>query len=292
MKIKPLMTLIFMLMAISIVIAQQASTEKISIAGQVSDKSTHQLLAYVSVGVLNKPQGTVSDSLGKFSFSISNEYYSDTLQISMVGYYPVRISVRDFMNASNKNIQLAENISQLSDVIVQSGPSKTNTEIIGKQSTGKFTQVSIHNKSGVEETIGSEMGMRYKIEKPDALLKNFNFYISANNFNSIKFRINIYSVKNDLPDNLICNKQIITNLDNFKTGWTKVDLESFTIKVKEDIIVTVQWVESRMDKKEIPVTIVPVTMTLFAKNCYVRVASQDKWKRMGMKVSSFITIAY
>jgi hypothetical protein len=136
------------------------------------------------------------------------------------------------------------------------------------------------------------MGMLYKIDNDNTILKDFNFYISANNFNSIKFRINVYSVKNGLPDTLINKKQIFAILDNFKTGWTKIDLEEYNLIVRDGVIVTVQWVESRMEKKERPVTIVPVAMTLFSKNCYVRIASQDKWKRMGMSLSSYVTVAY
>lgn len=134
--------------------------------------------------------------------------------------------------------------------------------------------------------------MRYKTDRKNAILKDFNFYISANNFNSIKFRVNIYSVKNDMPDTLLYDKQIFATVDNFKTGWTKLDLEQYGIKVNHDFIITVQWVESKMEKKENPVTIVPVALTPFSKNCYVRIASQDKWKRMGMRMSNFITLAY
>jgi hypothetical protein len=91
---------------------------------------------------------------------------------------------------------------------------------------------------------------------------------------------------------LINNKQIFTTINNFKTGWIKIALEEYSLTVRNDIIITVQWVESRMDKKENPITIVPVEMSLFSKFCYVRIASQDKWKRMGIRLSSYVTIAY
>ena len=81
-------------------------------------------------------------------------------------------------------------------------------------------------------------------------------------------------------------------VDSFKTGWTKVDLEPYNIKVNQDFIVTVQWVESRMDKSENPITMIPVAMTPFSKNCYARIASQDKWKKIGFNLSNFVTLIY
>jgi uncharacterized protein YqkB len=272
--------------------AQTSQPNNITLKGIIVTAAADQPLAYVSVGVLNKPVGTVSDSLGNFSFEITDENLSDTLQVSMVGYNSLKILVKDFMSAPQKKIQLTENAALLEEVVVTSEKARENTETIGRQGSGKLTQVSVHHKTGYDETIGSEMGMLYRIEKDNAILKDLNFYISANNFNAIKFRINVYSVKNDLPDTLIYNKQIFITLDDYKTGWIKTDLEDYHIKIKDKIIITAQWVECKMNRKERPVTMVPVAMSLFSKNCYVRVASQDKWKKMGMKLSNYITIAY
>jgi len=47
-----------------------------------------------------------------------------------------------------------------------------------------------------------------------------------------------------------------------------------------------------MDKRENPITIVPFAVTPFSKNCFVRIASQDKWVKKGMSLSNFVTIAY
>jgi len=292
MKIKPLMILIFISTSAAHVIAQIPSTENITLHGKVLDKETNLPLAYVSVGVLNKSRGTVSDTIGQFGFSITDEYFSDSLQFSIVGYKSLRVAVKDFISYVDKSIKLTVNVTQLADVIVTSSISRTNSEIIGRQASGKLTQISIHNKTSVEETVGSEMGMVYKTNRQNAILKDFNFYISANNFNYIKFRVNVYCLKNGLPDSLIYNKQIFSTVDNFKTGWTKIDLGQYNIKIRKEFVVTIQWIESKMDKKENPITIVPFAVTPFSKNCFARIASQDKWIKKGMSLSNFVTIAY
>ena len=271
---------------------QNPIAESKIIKGLVVENENNQPLAYVSVGVINKSKGTVSDTLGNFAFSISNDNTLDTLQFSLVGYRSFRIAIKDFLDNENKTIKLKINVTQLQEVIVQKSNSKTNSEIIGRQASGKLTQISIHNKTSVDETVGSEMGMIYKTNRQNAILRNFNFYISANNFNSIKFRINIYSLKNGLPDSLINKKQILSTLDNFRTGWTQIDLEPFNIRIEKEFIITIQWVESKMEKKENPITIVPFAVTPFSKNCFVRVASQDKWLKKGMNLSNFVTIAF
>lgn len=241
---------LFLLSFSKLTFSQSPTMEVIHVRGRIVQQENNQPLPYVSIGVLNKSFGTLTDTLGNFTFQISQENLADTLQISLVGYFSKKISVKDFEESKEKTIRLNIKFTDLTAVEVAN--IKSNTEIIGRRGSGKLIQVSIHNKKSVEETIGSEMGMRYKTKQRNATLKDFNFYISANNFNYIKYRINIYSVKDNMPDTLIYNKQIFMTVDNFKTGWTKVDLAPYNIKVNQDFIVTVQWVESRMEKRKTP----------------------------------------
>ena len=289
---KAFLTIIFIWTIVSQTFAQSSPAGNSVIQGFVLARESNAPLPYVSIGILDKPIGTVSDTSGHFIFNITHENFTDTLQLSMVGYTTFKISVGDFMTDDDKTIRLSVNVKQLEEVDFTKSFQRTNTEIIGRQSVSKLLQVSAHNKTSADETIGSEMGMRYTTKEKNAVIRDFNFYVSANNFDFIKFRVNIYSVKSDMPDTLICTKQIFATVNNFKTGWNKIDLDPFHIRVNGGFIVTVQWIESRMDKKESPITILPVALTPFSKNCYVRIASQDKWKRMAVNLSSFVTLAY
>ena len=289
---KPLLILIFIWTFGSKTFAQSSGTDNIILKGVVLDHENNLPLPYVSVGILNKPLGTICDTAGRFVFTITRENIKDTLQLSIVGYSTCKISVGSFLSDTDKSIKLYSKFNQLAEVTITNALQKSDSLEVGRKAVSRLVQVSVHNKKSAEETIGSEMGMRYTMNKKNAVIRNFNFYISANNFNFIKFRVNVYSVKDDMPDTLICNKQLFATVENFKTGWNKIDLEAYHIKVNGEFIVTVQWIESRMEKKENPVTIVPVAYTPFSKNCYVRIASQDKWKRMSVNLSSYVTIAY
>ncbi len=292
MKMKTLLIFIPFLIITGSVVAQVSTPENIVLDGKIVEKGTHLPLAYVNIGVLNKPKGTVTDTTGYFSFTINRQDFSDTLQVSIVGYNTLRIPVSHFLVSSKKQIELTVRIEQLAEVTVTNSSVRADSAIIGRQAVSKLVQVSVHHKTSADETIGSEMGMRYKTGRKNAILKNFNFYVSANNFNYIKFRINVYSLKKDVPNTLIYDKQIFAAIENFKTGWTKIDLKKYNIKVDREFVVAIQWIESRMDRKENPVTLLPVAVTPFSKNCYVRIASQDQWKRMGVNLSNFVTIAY
>ena len=94
-----------------------------------------------------------------------------------------------------------------------------------------------------------------------------------------------------MPDSLLTDEQIFGTVGEYKTGWIQLDLEPYNIKVDKDFIVSIQWIESKTDSKEKPVTMIPAAVS-FSKDTYVRIASQDKWKRMGIKLSYNVTVVY
>jgi hypothetical protein len=277
-----------LLMVVNSSVINVFSQNAIQVKGLIVDEETGAALVYASIGILNQPFGTISDTMGNYYFEISNEYLNDTLQISHAGYETKRVLLAEFVKQNNQTIKLAKRIISLQEIVLSNRSGKE--ESFGRNASGKLMQVSLHNKTSADMTVGSEMGIRIKPKSP-ALLKNVSWYISANNFRSIKFRVNIYSVKSNQPDSLLTDEQIFGTVGEYKTGWIQVDLESYNIKVKDDCIVTIQWIESKTDNKDKPVTMIPAAVS-FSKDTYVRIASQDKWKRMGIKLSYNVTVVY
>jgi len=264
--------------------------QNIECKGLIKDQESKNPLPYASIGLLNTPYGTLSDSLGRYNFQVEKFNPGDSIQISLLGYVIKRIDCLEFFKTSIKEIFLNKKIQMLAEVRVSDKEMKT--EIIGRQSSSMLTQVSLHKKGAANETVGSEFGIKIKSEHSSAILKNFNWFISNNNFKSIKFRINVYSVKNDLPDTLVCRNQITITLKHFQTGWSRINLEEYGIHINGEVIVTLQWLEGITENNKNPTTIIPVAITPFSSNCYSRTASQDKWTKFDIKPSCYATIIY
>jgi CarboxypepD_reg-like domain len=258
--------------------------------GVIMDQADKLPLAYVSIGVLNKPVGTVSDSLGNFNLIIGNEYLNDTLQISIVGYDPQRKSIQELTKTNDAIvINLVKKIILLKEVIVSN--SFQHTEIVGRQSNGSLFQVSIIPKGERKPIVGAESGLKIQSKHYPALLNSFNWYVSGNNFRYIKFRLNIYSLKNNLPDTLLFNNEILMSLKDFKTGWNQIDLASYNMMVNSDFAITLQWVDYNRNMAEEPKILIPVSLS-FSHISYFRTASQDKWNTVKANSSYFVTLKY
>ncbi len=258
----------------------------IELKGIVIDKETPNPVAYVGIGIQGKPLGTLSDSAGHYGFFIGKENLGDSLLLSTVGYYSLKLAIRQ-INRKGDTTLLQRRHLQLPNLVVISKPA--DDYLSGRQEISRIIQVSLHNKKAPDQTIGSEMGMRIKVKRK-AWVKDLNWYVSINNFKTIKFRVNIYSVKNDMPDTLICRRQILATVNDGKTGWIKIDLRPYEVIVNSDFIITLQWIGGTLYKKEVPLTMLPEALS-FSKNQYVRMASQDKWKRMGFSLSYYATLS-
>ncbi len=116
--------------------------------GSIVDQKSKLGLSYVSIGILNKPIGTLSDSSGNFSFEINEENLNDTLQISLVGYSTQRMLARDIQGSKDGKIFMQINYTSLQEVVVTNHTNET--EIIGRQKSGKLIQVSLHYRKIAE----------------------------------------------------------------------------------------------------------------------------------------------
>jgi hypothetical protein len=256
--------------------------------GIITDRETKQPIGYASIGILNKPVGTVSDSLGHFELAVDNQYPGDTLQVSIVGYYAVKRTLKELMNINGPiAINLAKKMTRLNEVVV-TNPLQ-HTVIVGRQSTGSFLQASIVPKGDKAPIIGAESGLKIHIDHYPARLENLNFYISRNNFKYVRFRVNMYAIKHNLPDTLLFNKEILVSLNNYKTGWTQIDLAPYHLVINDDCAVTLQWVDYNKDMVAAPLILIPASPS-FSHINYYRLAGQDKWKSIRGNVSFYVTL--
>ena len=69
MLFKPLLTLILICIVAWQTVAQTSTAGNVILKGVVLDKEINRPIAYVSVGILNKPIGTVTDTTGHFESS-------------------------------------------------------------------------------------------------------------------------------------------------------------------------------------------------------------------------------
>lgn len=281
--------MIYRLMILMLLLVQGQVFSQAIIKGLVLDTLSHPI-EYVNVGIINKPIGTVSDKNGAFKLVVNDELLSknDSLRFSIIGYYPKTISRDKISTQLEQPIILREKVEQISEVIVKAYKRKEKTVgSHGKSLLNMYVKLSIPEYP--DQNLGSEIGRKFTINHKNTFLKNLRFFLAQNDYDTIRFRVNIYSVIKMMPNKNLLAKNILCEVTNKKMGWINLDLSEHNIVVNDDIIVAIEWVYKSQIGSALSLPIImPTTHVHFYK-----FGSQNKWKRFySMTTLMELTVAY
>ncbi len=248
--------------------------------GFITNKKTNLPLPYVNIGILNKDKGTTTNTKGEFALTILESNINDTLKISMIGYEPRIVYLNDILKKKKLylNIQLQEKTNELKEVVI--ADERLTTKVLGNKTDSKF-----FGGKFAPGDLGSEIAIKIKIKNDPTYLDTFSFNISYNSEDTATFRVNIYEVKNGLPDKNILTDNIILRV-NGQTGKIETDLTKYNLVVKDDIFIALEWIEGRKNSG------IVFSAGFINKGTYYRKASQGRWKKNPMGIGFNITAKY
>ena len=249
-------------------------------AGKIIDSASKQPLKYVSIGIVGKNIGTVSDESGNFTIDLDAQYNNDTLLASMIGYSSFKLVVSKFKEQhlfKEKQIELSIKAVNLGNVIIT--PNNYIIKVVGNKSRLMTVDFSTNE-------LGGEIGTVMKIKKTPAFIQNVNFNIASNKFDSILFRVNIYKMENGLPGVSILNEPILVTTKMHK-GTLSIDLKKYNLYVDDNFFVSLEWIKD-LGKK-------PLVFGggLSGQPSYMRITSQGTWDKLPLlRLGFYATVLY
>ncbi|MEM1124782.1 MAG: carboxypeptidase-like regulatory domain-containing protein, partial [Bacteroidota bacterium] len=154
-----------------------------------------------------------------------------------------------------------------------------------KTTTRMNTNFAISQKPG--QNLGAAIGRRFNLGKGLHQLAAFRFFVTANNFDTARFRINVFDIKKGRPNTLLHNSPIIITLGEQQRGWIEVDLVAHQLFVETDVIVAVEWIEHSQKGNALGL---PLTIPTLGTHFY-KYGSQNRWKRFrGMSTAMELTV--
>lgn len=245
--------------------------------GRVTDAKNNDPLPYVNVGIIGKNVGTVTDSNGSYKLNLTN-HNNDSLRISMVGYMPQTYKVADIINLQSKTFILEPSTTQLKEVRVSNH--KWKQSILGNTTRSKGTNASFNTGRP-----GNEIGTIIKIKKSPTYLKQFNASLSSSaTLDSMTLRLNFYTVKDGLPDQLIQHQNIFVSVKRGQDMIT-VNLEPYNVVVEDKFFVSLEWI------KQTRVQNLWFSASFFSGSIIARNTSQAAWEKVGIAGLGFNVLA-
>ena len=192
----------------------------------------------------------------------------------MVGYQPRTYVVADFKKQmqSDPTVALTEAVATLREVVIEDQRYKGRK--LKERVIGNTKAVTSNQTYFKFNELGNEMGILVKVRRNPTFVQDFNLYITENKYDTFKFRINFYSVKNGLPNETLLSENIIVNFSQ-PEGQITVDLREYNIVLEENTIVTMEWIED-LGKHGLSFA----TDSGSGNPTITRQTSQGNWKRM------------
>lgn len=242
-----------------------ASAQNI-LKGYVLDAATLEPLPYVNVGVVGQALGTVTNEAGEFYLNIPDAYNSDSLRVSMIGYGAVSYQVANLkMGINSTTIKLTATDYEIKAVEVNS--TKLKNKIVGSTSSSMVMAAGFTTND-----LGNEVCVKINMKKGPYFLNNFNFHIARNTCDTVTFRVNIYNLKNDLPnESLLYENLIVTTTKT--SGWVTIDLRPYALWLEEDFAIGVEYIKPCPEKSLF-------FSGAFLGSIYSRTTSQADWETL------------
>ncbi|HMO39668.1 MAG TPA: carboxypeptidase-like regulatory domain-containing protein [Saprospiraceae bacterium] len=259
-----------------------------TISGKVVHAITGEALPYVNIGLIGTTHGTVSGLAGAFElFLPETTRPNDSIRFSSIGFAQISMTVGAAINGSPLYLDLQPTVLNLPEITVR--PLFTNYKIIGndKITASNVTNLAISNRAN--QNLGSEIGRRFKSKKGETIEK-MRFYIAQNNFDTVRFRINVYAMRGGRPGQNLMPENRIVEIINRRTGWVEVDLSAYQIQPAVAFVASAEWVYAggKGNRLSFPITIPSVGATHFYKY-----GSQNNWKKFAqMSAAIEVTLAW
>ena len=238
-------------------------------------------LEYVNIGIKNKNIGTISNDKGMFQITINNSEIHQLLTFSSIGFQEKSFSISELNELNFVEIILEESQMQLQEVVLIS--SKPKLLELGTKSY--VTMVAGYVKANNDKNNDiQELAKEIKVKKPSKLL-DVNIHLFHVHVDTASFRINIYDIKDHLPNNKINTENIIIR-KKVENGWNKFILEEYNLKFETPFFITIEYLPKEKDEAE------PFRYSgqLFGKSI-TRSASLGHWNtKNGITMSMFVTV--
>jgi hypothetical protein len=222
------------IIALFLTIFQSLVFGQIKLSGTIIDNTTRHPIEYANIGLLDKGVGTVCNSLGKFDLIVPNDLLNNLLVITHLGYETSTLKINGLKsNSTELKIELKPTTITLQEITVLA----LQQVILGYKPNG-------NKVNGFFKAAGLGLeGGTFIQNTGQVTLTQFNLNILKIPFDSLKFRLNFYSVKKDNPSSKINLKDIIFSISKADTGLYSLPLIKENIQVIDDFICTIELIE-------------------------------------------------
>jgi len=183
---------------------------------RVIGEDTGEGLDYASVIVLGKNIGGITSRKGELELDLAGADKGDSVRFSYLGYYSRSLLVGSLDLTGMQVIELKPKFITLTPVAVSA---EIKTKVLGNTKAGRFRT----GWGDFQSLRGRTRGLLIEGAGCPVKVKSLSFHIDDNEWDSVAFRLNFFTVANDKPAESILQQNIFFTTSQ-KHRWVKWEL--------------------------------------------------------------------
>jgi hypothetical protein len=177
--------------------------------GVVLNQVTQQPVPFATVGVPAQPLGTAANEAGVFRLVLPATASPAAVVVSSVGYEAATVLLATW-TIGPQTIRLHPARVALGEVAVCGGKVKTKT--FGRTGASTFMVARMYTEPElVSDELAKEQGTVVPVD-PYCVLRDVHFFVAFNRFRSVTFRLQLYSVRQGLPDRPLLRRNVFVDV--------------------------------------------------------------------------------
>ncbi|WP_400191020.1 carboxypeptidase-like regulatory domain-containing protein [Hymenobacter sp. B81] len=224
--------------------------------GQVLNARTGQPVPFATLGVPRRGLGTVADEQGRYLLRLPAGS-ADTLIVTSVGFAR-EVVLPAALAAGQRVFRLTPQEQAIANVVI--AHRRVRPAVLGRrQSQGDLRWLAgSSGKSTVDDEWGWELGTVLSPARP-ARLEEFHVYLADNQYEHLRFRLNLYALDNGRPGPPLLSQDIQLTARPRQKGWLSVDLRPYQLTFDaRPVVATIQWLQSEKTQPEKKYFAIPV----------------------------------
>ncbi|QHJ06485.1 hypothetical protein GUY19_03890 [Hymenobacter busanensis] len=226
--------------------ALAAQAQILPLEGRVLNARTGQPVPFATLGVPRRGLGTVADEQGRYLLRLPAGP-ADTLIITSVGFSR-EVVLPAALAAGQREFQLMPQEQLISNVTIAHRP--VHPAVLGR--TQEKGDVRWMAGSSGKETVDDEWGWELGavlMPKSHALLEEFHVFLLDNQYEHLRFRLNLYTLEQGRPGKPLLSQDIQLTTAAKQKGWLTVDLRPYNLTLEaQPVVATIQWLQSEKTK--------------------------------------------
>jgi len=167
----------------------------------------------------------------------------------MIGFKPKTYQINELTNKENI-FKLVNEPIQLGEVTVK--PFTGKLKKVGTTSTGFHG--GICGWGGTQKGKGNEIGIKIELGTSPVLIKRLHICLSRQSFECSLFRLHVRSIVDNLPSEELLTENIMIPITK-SSGWIEMDLSKYNLIFKDDIVLSLEWVNVNTTSKMKNITV-------------------------------------